>query len=78
VALKLRREEVDAVLSMLSFRERKVLELRYGLTGDEPKTLEDVGRYFGVTRERIRQIESRTLMKLKTYRDSQRLRELHD
>jgi RNA polymerase primary sigma factor len=78
VALKMRREEVDAVLATLSFRERKVLELRYGLAGDEPKTLEDVGRYFGVTRERIRQIESRTLMKLKTYRDSQRLRELHD
>src|SRR4051794_12670555 len=78
VALKMRREEVDAVLATLSFRERKVLELRYGLSGDEPKTLEDVGRYFGVTRERIRQIESRTLMKLKTYRDSQRLRELHD
>src|SRR3954470_24470950 len=78
VTEKLRREEVEAVLSTLSFRERKVLELRYGLNGDEPKTLEDVGRYFGVTRERIRQIESRTLMKLKTFRDSQRLRELHD
>jgi RNA polymerase primary sigma factor len=78
VALKMRREELDAVLNTLSFRERKVLELRYGLNGDEPKTLEDVGRYFGVTRERIRQIESRTLMKLKTFRDSQRLRELQD
>jgi RNA polymerase primary sigma factor len=76
VGVKLRREEIDAVLSTLSFRERKVLELRYGLGGEEPKTLEDVGRYFGVTRERIRQIESRTLMKLKTFRESQQLREL--
>jgi RNA polymerase primary sigma factor len=76
VSVKLRREEVDAVLSTLSFRERKVLELRYGLGGEEPKTLEDVGRYFGVTRERIRQIEARTLMKLKTFRESQQLREL--
>ncbi len=74
--MKLRREEVDAVLGTLSFRERKVLELRYGLGGEDPKTLEDVGKYFGVTRERIRQIESRTLMKLKTFRESQQLREL--
>jgi RNA polymerase primary sigma factor len=78
VAVKLRREEVDAVLGSLSFRERRVLELRYGLNGDEPKTLEDVGRYFGVTRERIRQIESRTLIKLKTFRESQSLRDLHE
>src|SRR4051812_40554953 len=76
VSVKLRREEVDAVLGTLSFRERKVLELRYGLGGEDPKTLEDVGKYFGVTRERIRQIESRTLMKLKTFRESQQLREL--
>jgi RNA polymerase primary sigma factor len=76
VSVKLRREEVDAVLDTLSFRERKVLELRYGLGGEDPKTLEDVGKYFGVTRERIRQIESRTLMKLKTFRESQQLREL--
>jgi len=63
-----------AVLSKLGHRERKVLELRYGLGGGEPMTLEDVGKQFGVTRERIRQIESRTLMKLKNARDSQRLR----
>ena len=62
------------MLDQLSHRERTVLELRYGLAGDEPLTLEDVGRHFGVTRERIRQIESRTLMKLKAFRDSGRLK----
>jgi RNA polymerase primary sigma factor len=74
VAEKLHREDVEAVLSKLGHRERKVLELRYGLGGGEPMTLEDVGKHFGVTRERIRQIESRTLMRLKNARDSQRLR----
>jgi RNA polymerase primary sigma factor len=65
---KLRREELQAVLGSLSHRERTVLELRYGLNGEEPMTLEDVGRHFGVTRERIRQIETRTLFKLKAMR----------
>ena len=78
VALKLRNEEVRAVLDQLSHRERTVLELRYGLAGDDPLTLEDVGRHFGVTRERIRQIESRTLMKLKAFRDSGRLKDVSD
>src|SRR3954454_2111205 len=65
---KLRGEEINGVLSSLSHRERKVIELRYGLGGGEPMTLEEVGRYFGVTRERIRQIETRTLFKLKSMR----------
>jgi RNA polymerase primary sigma factor len=65
---KLRGEEIQGVLSSLSHRERKVIELRYGLGGGEPMTLEEVGRYFGVTRERIRQIETRTLFKLKSMR----------
>ena len=62
---KLRGEELEDVLSRLSHRERKVLELRYGLDGGDARTLEEVGRAFGVTRERVRQIESRALMKLK-------------
>ena len=53
-----------------------MLELRYGLTGEDPMTLEEVGRYFGVTRERIRQIETRTLLKLKMLRDAGRLADL--
>ncbi len=65
---KLRGEELAGVLSSLSHRERKVIELRYGIGGGEPMTLEEVGRYFGVTRERIRQIETRTLFKLKSMR----------
>ena len=49
---------------MLSYRERRVLELRYGLDGHDPRTLDEVGRAFNVTRERIRQIENQSLRKL--------------
>jgi len=74
VAVTLRREELDRILGMLDERERKVLELRFGLRGEEPRTLEEVGQRFGVTRERIRQIEAKTLAKLQSYRDTERLR----
>ncbi len=74
----LQREDLAQVLDGLSYRERKVLELRFGLRGEEPRTLEEIGRRFGVTRERIRQIESKTLAKLKSYRDSQGLRNYLD
>jgi RNA polymerase primary sigma factor len=73
---KSRGEELQSVLETLSHRERRVIELRYGLGGQEPMTLEEVGRYFGVTRERIRQIETRTLFKLQAFRDNGRLRDL--
>jgi len=75
VTAKMRRQEVMEILETLSHRERKVLELRFGLRGEEPRTLEEVGQRFGVTRERIRQIEAKTLTKLKSYRDSRKLRE---
>jgi RNA polymerase primary sigma factor len=78
VATLLRREELEEVLAQLTHRERKVLELRFGLRGEEPRTLEEVGQRFGVTRERIRQIEAKTLNKLQAYRDTQRLREFLD
>ena len=78
VSRTLRREELWDVLGQLSERERKVLELRFGLRGEEPRTLEEVGQRFGVTRERIRQIEAKTLTKLQTYRECQRLREFLD
>jgi RNA polymerase primary sigma factor len=68
VLSKLRGEELEDVLSTLSHRERKVLELRYGLAGEDPKTLEEIGRHFGITRERIRQIEGRALLKLQNAR----------
>ncbi len=61
---KLGREDVRGLLDHLSWRERAVLELRYGFGGDDPLTLEQVGRKLGVTRERIRQIEVRALSKL--------------
>ncbi len=72
----LQREDVQRALDALPERERQVIELRYGLHGREPLTLEEVGRAFGVTRERIRQIENNTLKKLKQLPEAQRLREL--
>ena len=59
------REQLHGILRTLPDRERKVIELRYGLLDGHPRTLEEVGREFGVTRERIRQIESKTLSKLR-------------
>jgi RNA polymerase primary sigma factor len=71
----LQREDVQRALDALPERERQVIELRYGLRGHEPLTLEEVGRAFGVTRERVRQIENNTLKKLKQLPEAQRLRE---
>jgi RNA polymerase primary sigma factor len=73
---EIRREELFRVLDSLPTRDRKVLELRYGLKGERPRTLEEVGDRFGVTRERIRQIEAKTLNRLKNYRAAQRLRDV--
>ena len=72
----LQRQDIQRALNALPERERQVIELRYGLRGHEPLTLEEVGRAFGVTRERIRQIENNTLKKLKHLPEAQRLREL--
>jgi RNA polymerase primary sigma factor len=71
----LRETDIRRALDTLPERERQVLELRFGLTGDQPRTLEEVGREFGVTRERIRQIENNTLRKLKALPEAQRLSE---
>ena len=71
----LRRENVTRVLACLPPRERGVIEMRYGISGGRPRTLEEVGRAFDITRERVRQIESRTLKKLQTLPDAQQLRE---
>ena len=71
-------EEINSVLAGLTRRERTVIELRFGLKGEHPRTLEEVGQKYGVTRERIRQIEAKTLAKLTSYRDSQRLRDFLD
>ena len=71
----LQKEGVRRALDALPDRERQVIELRYGLSGTEPLTLEEVGKAFGVTRERIRQIENNTLKKLKRPPEAQMLRE---
>jgi RNA polymerase primary sigma factor len=68
-------EELVAVLGLLTRREHAVLELRFGLRDSQPQTLEEVGRQFGLTRERIRQVEAKTLAKLKAFREAQRLRD---
>ncbi|HZL49186.1 MAG TPA: sigma-70 family RNA polymerase sigma factor [Solirubrobacteraceae bacterium] len=71
----MRRENVSRVLACLPRREREVIEMRYGITGGRARTLEEVGRAFNITRERVRQIENRTLKKLQTLPDAQQLRE---
>ena len=66
---------VRKALDALPQREREVIEMRFGLSGGRPRTLEEVGRAFNVTRERIRQIENHTLKKLESLPEAQRLRD---
>jgi RNA polymerase primary sigma factor len=73
---ELRKAALRRVLGSLSPRERRVLELRYGLDGEHPRTLDEVGRTFNVTRERIRQIENQSLKKLRALADAQMLRDV--
>ena len=72
----LTKEALKEALENLSYRERRVLELRYGLGGEHPRTLDEVGRTFNVTRERIRQIENQSLKKLQSLGEAQKLREV--
>jgi RNA polymerase primary sigma factor len=74
-SFKLLQEQLESVLHTLSDREKDVIRLRFGLVDGQPRTLEDVGKKFGVTRERIRQIESKTLSKLRHPSRSQKLRD---
>jgi RNA polymerase primary sigma factor len=71
----LTKEALREALENLSYRERRVLELRYGLGGEHPRTLDEVGRAFNVTRERIRQIESQSLKKLQNLPEAKKLRD---
>jgi RNA polymerase primary sigma factor len=73
--VSLRREDIENALASLPERDRKVIELRFGLQGQQPCTLEEVGRAFGVTRERIRQIENNTLKKLESLPEAQGLKD---
>jgi len=75
-ALTLRNESLARALLLLGERERRVLELRFGLNGEAPRTLDEVGRAFNVTRERIRQIENQSLKKLRALAESQKLRDV--
>jgi RNA polymerase primary sigma factor len=72
----LTKEALKDALENLSYRERRVLELRYGLGGEHPRTLDEVGRTFNVTRERIRQIENQSLKKLQSLAEAQKLRDV--
>jgi RNA polymerase primary sigma factor len=72
----MRKETLVRLLGTLSHRERSVLELRYGLDGRHPRTLDEVGRTFNVTRERIRQIENQSLKKLRALAEAAKLREV--
>jgi RNA polymerase primary sigma factor len=72
----MRREALQRILGTLSHRERRVLELRYGLDGQHPRTLDEVGRTFNVTRERIRQIENQSLKKLRALAEAAKLRDV--
>ncbi|MDH6574853.1 RNA polymerase primary sigma factor [Kitasatospora sp. MAP5-34] len=73
-AFLLLRQHLEAVLSTLGERERQVVQLRYGLDDGRPRTLEEIGHLFGVTRERIRQIEAKTLAKLRDHAFADQLR----
>jgi RNA polymerase primary sigma factor len=73
VANRIRDDDLQKVLDSLGWRERKVIELRYGLGDEGPMTLEDIGHEVGVTRERVRQIESKTLAMLKSSGGADRL-----
>ena len=72
------QEQLSEVLLTLSEREAAVVKLRFGLADGQPKTLDEIGREFGLTRERIRQIESKTLSKLRHPSRSQKLRDYLD
>ena len=72
------QEQFKQVLETLSPREAGVIKMRYGLEDGQPKTLDDIGRVYGVTRERIRQIESKTMSKLRHPSRSQTLRDFLD
>lgn len=75
---QLLKEQVREILESLSDRERKILEMRFGLNGTKSHTLEEVGLEFAVTRERIRQIEAKALLKLRKHKDSKKLHEYLD
>lgn len=75
VFINIRNGILDSVIGELSFREQRIIEMRFGLDGRDPKTLEDIGRAFNITKERVRQIEVASLEKMRTMSRSQSLRD---
>jgi RNA polymerase primary sigma factor len=69
------QETIEGILSQLSDREMKIIQLRFGLTGENPLTLEETGKYLGITRERVRQIQEKAIWKLRTMRELKELKE---
>jgi RNA polymerase primary sigma factor len=69
------QETIGGILSQLSEREMKIIQLRFGLTGENPLTLEETGKYLGITRERVRQIQEKAVWKLRTLHELRELRE---
>ena len=69
------QETISGILSQLSEREMKIIQLRFGLTGENPLTLEETGKYLGITRERVRQIQEKAVWKLRTMHELRELRE---
>jgi len=69
------QETMGGILSQLSDREMKIIQLRFGLTGENPLTLEETGKYLGITRERVRQIQEKAIWKLRTLRELKELKE---
>ena len=76
--IKLLKEQLYSILKDLTDREERVIRLRYGLDDNCPKTLEEVGKIFGVTRERIRQIEAKAIKKLRHPARSKKLGDYKD
>jgi RNA polymerase primary sigma factor len=74
-ARELQRELLEGVLENLPYRERRILALRYGLNGERPRSLTELGRLFGMTQERVRRIEEQAIVKLRSIADAQRLRD---
>lgn len=74
-AMQILKEQLASIISTLSEREQKIIKMRFGIGGERPHTLEEVGAEFSVTRERIRQIEAKALTKLRKHKDTKKLRE---
>ena len=74
-ATQILKEQLASIISTLSDREQKIIKMRFGIGGERPHTLEEVGTEFSVTRERIRQIEAKALSKLRKHKDTKKLHE---